>query len=82
MIKLSLCNLHPVYGLTIILTVAAEELEAVEHTLEANWQSSDNTIGIKESKHIPFSLVHEKDFLNCIKPTPLQCFSNFSLQSG
>jgi len=39
----------------------------MEHTFGANWQW-------KES--IPFSLIHEKDILNLIQPTPLQCFSN------
>ncbi len=48
----------------------------MEHIIEANWQWSNNTFGIKESKHIPFSLVHEKNILNLIEPTHLQCFSN------
>jgi len=36
----------------------------MESTLWVNLQWSDNTIGIKESEHSPFSLVHEKGVLD------------------
>jgi len=57
-------------------TVAAEELDGIKRVLWVNRSWNDNTIGIKESEHIPFSLVASWEE-HYIKHIPHQCYDKW-----